>query len=309
MMQPQKGVCAEPSLHAQYLLFNVVDEDPQVLREKLSRILDIFDDYENDYFEAMVTGLIAIGAGFWDELYPESRPAQLTAFPKMECEDRSAPDTGGDIFIQIRADRLDVCHAIANEIMDLLHLHVELQEQVQGFRYLDGRDLNGFVYGAENPRGMLRRQVAVVSGEIEPGFEGGSYMHIQRYRYDLRRWKSLSNRQQEQVIGKTRQHNTDSDEQSASSHCVRARAMLPAAVPGNETPTLVKQGMPYGNVILQGLFFVSCAASGKAFENMLHNQVTGNEDGDYDRWLDFASAETGGAFFAPAIGFIRQHAC
>ena len=32
MSQPQKGICAEPNLHAQYLLFNVVDED---LQEKL----------------------------------------------------------------------------------------------------------------------------------------------------------------------------------------------------------------------------------------------------------------------------------
>lgn len=304
MMQPQKGVCAEPSLHAQYLLFNVVDDDPQILREKLSRILDVFDDYENEYFEAMVTGIIAIGAGFWDELYPGSKPTQLSAFPKMECEDRSAPDTGGDVFIQIRADRLDVCHAIANEVMALLHLHVELQEQVQGFRYLDGRDLSGFIYGAENPRGMLRRQVAVVNGDTEPEFEGGSYLHIQRYRYDLRRWHTLSSRQQEQVIGKTRQHNIDSNEQSASSHCVRTLAELPE----DKTPTLIKQGMPYGNVILQGLFSVCCAASGKAFESMLYSQVIGNADGDYDRWLDFASAETGGAFFAPAIGFIRQHA-
>ena len=37
MTQPQKGLCAEPNLHAQYLLLNVIDDDSQAVRAKLSR--------------------------------------------------------------------------------------------------------------------------------------------------------------------------------------------------------------------------------------------------------------------------------
>jgi putative iron-dependent peroxidase len=66
--------------------------------------------------------------------------------------------------------------------------------------------------------------------------------------------------------------------------------------------------MPYGDMVSQGLMFVSCSASARPFKDMLHSQIYGNGEGDYDRWLDFTSAETGAAFFAPSISFIRQQA-
>ncbi|MEW9797341.1 Dyp-type peroxidase [Alteromonas sp. CYL-A6] len=303
MAQPQKGVCAEPNLHAQYLLLNVVDDDSQAVRAKLARVLDVIDHFENEHYEAMLTGMIAIGNSYWSELYPGPIPTELSPFPDMQCEDRSAPTMPCDLFIQIRADRLDICHAVGIEIMELLRLHVELVEQVRGFRYLDGRDLNGFMYAYDNPRGLKRREVAVI-GEHDADFCGGSYVHIQRYRHDLRRWQALSPRQQEQVIGMTQEHNLPSKEQSASSHCVRASS----AVVGDDGPALLKQGMPYGDMASQGLFFVSCSASALPFKAMLHSQIVGNGEGDYDRWLDFTSAETGAAFFAPSVPFIRQMA-
>lgn len=187
--------------------------------------------------------------------------------------------------------------------MELLRLHVELVEEVRGFRFLDGRDLNGYVYAEDNPRGMLRRKVAVIE-EDESEFVGGSYVHVQRFRHDLRRWESLSVRQQEQVMGKTREHNLHSPEQNPMSHCIRASAV----VGDNEQPGLIKQGMPYGDLTTQGLFFVSCAASARPFKAMLYSQVFGTGEGDYDRWLDYTSAETGGAFFAPSLPFIQAQA-
>lgn len=303
MSQPQKGICAEPNLHAQYLLLNVVDDDSQAVRAKIARILDVFDFYENEHYEAMVSGVVAIGNSYWTELYPGPIPVELTPFPDMQCEDRVAPMTPYDLFVQIRADRLDICHAIGVEVMELLRMHVELAEQVRGFRYLDGRDLNGYLYAHDNPRGMQRREIAIVT-DAEPEFIGGSYLHIQRYRHDLRRWFSLSQRQQEQAMGTTREHNLPSSESSESSHSVRACTRQTK----EQLPQLLKQGMPYGDMLSQGLFSVTCAASSEPFKRMLHSQIYGTGDGDYDRWLDFTSAETGASFFAPSINFVKQQA-
>ena len=61
MTQPQKGICAEPNLHAQYLLLNVIDDDCEAVRAKLARVLDIFEHFESEHYEAMVTGVVAIG--------------------------------------------------------------------------------------------------------------------------------------------------------------------------------------------------------------------------------------------------------
>ena len=124
MTQPQKGVCAEPNLHAQYLLLNVIDDDSEAVRAKLARVLDIFDQAENEHYEAMITGVVAVGANYWAELYPGLIPTELTPFPDMQCDDRSAPVMPCDLFIQIRADRLDTCHAVGVEVMELLLLHL-----------------------------------------------------------------------------------------------------------------------------------------------------------------------------------------
>lgn len=303
MSQPQKGICAEPNLHAQYLFFNIIDDDTQTVRSKLARVLDIFDYYDAEHYEAMVTGVVAIGSDFWNEIYDGLIPQELAPFPDMQCEDRIAPVTQCDLFIQIRADRLDICHAIGVEVMDLLRLHVDLVEQVRSFRYLDGRDLNGFIYAADNPRGMHRRQVAIV-GDDDTDFCGGSYVHVQRFRHDLRRWHSLSERQQEEAIGRTKEHNLVSSECSDYSHAVRADTRHD----DESLPGLLKQGMPYGDIISQGLMSITCSASAQPFKRMLHSQIFGSGKGDYDRWLDFTNAETGAAFFAPSATFIKAHA-
>lgn len=303
MTQPQKGVCAEPNLHAQYLLLNVVDDDTQAIRDKLARTLNLFDHYDNEHYEAMVTGVVAVGVQYWPELYPENIPKSLKAFPDMQCEDRCAPNTPCDLFIQIRADRQDICYALGLAIMNLFRLHVELVDQVHGFRYLDGRDLTGYLIAADNPRGMKKLDVGLVNDD-DPIFSGGSYIHVQRYRHDLRRWKSMTERQQEQIMGVTPQHHIESPESNPSSHFVR----MAAEDSTGEKVALLNQSMPYGNMDVQGMFFVSCAANDKPFETLLHSRIFGDENGDYDRLLDFTSAETGAAFFAPSISFIRDNA-
>jgi putative iron-dependent peroxidase len=303
MSQPQKGVCAEPNLHAQYLLFNVVDDDFPAMREKLSRLLDLFEHFDDEHYEAMVSGVIAIGSSFWSEIYPHSSPQELVGFPDMQSEDRCAPVLPCDLFIQIRADRLDICHAVGIEVLDLLRVHVELVEQVSAFRYLDGRDLTGFLDGEDNPRGMKKIDIAVV-GDNDPEYKGGSYIHIQRYRHDMSRWNALSLRRQEGVMGKTKEHNLPLVDSGRSSHSFRTKL---TGLNG-EYPSLLKQSMPYGDMLMQGLFFVSCANSSKSFSNMLHSRIFGDEMGHYDRLLDYSNAETGAAFFGPSIQFIKRHA-
>ena len=303
IVKEQKGICAEPNLHAQYLLLNVLDDDAQAVRAKLARIVEVFDYYEHEYYEAMATGLIAVGTSYWPELYPGLLPLELAPFPDIAHEDRCAPALPYDMFIQIRADRLDICHTIAMEVMELLRPHVELIEQEQGFRYLDGRDLNGFIHADDNPRGNKRKQIAII-GDEDPDFAGGSYIHIQRYRHDLRRWQQLPESKQEEIMGVSKQHNLPLADVSDDAHSVRSATQRPHS----DDATLLKQGMPYGDMLKQGLFFVSCSASNEPFKRMLYSQVVGTEDGAYDRWLDYTSAETGAAFFAPSVTFIIERA-
>jgi putative iron-dependent peroxidase len=305
MTQAQKGICAEPNLHALFLTFTVVDDDPQAMRVKLVRILDLLSYFDDEYYEAMVSGVLAIGTNYWYELYPDIIPRELAPFPDIHCEDRSAPNSPGDLFILIKADRTDICHAIGVEIFQLLKPHVDLYEEVRGFRYLDGRDLTGFVDGAENPRGMKKFDIAIV-GDDDPDFTGGSYLHIQRYQHNMQKWQLLPISKQQHIIGRNKTDNVllDSAELASDSDTACAQS----ATPNKNNSAMLTQNMPYGDICTQGLYFVSCASSPQPFIKLLQSRVVGDEEGNYDKLLDYTTAETGGAFFAPSITFIKQQA-
>ncbi len=303
MPQPQKGICAEPNLHALFLMFNVIDEDDAVIRDKLAQILNIFEHYDEEHYEAMVSGVIAVGTNYWMELYPGGLPKELAPFPDMHSEDRHAPVVPSDLFIQIRADRADICHAAGVDVYELLKGHVELLEQVKGFRYLDGRDLTGFVDAPDNPKGLHKLDVAIV-GDEDDKYLGGSYIHIQRYRYNLDRWNQLPVEKQELVMGRTKSDNMAFLPQKLPrfSHAKRTQIKDDEGNPIE----ILKQSMPYGNMKVQGLFFVSCARSSRPFTRILESRIFGDETGSYDKLLDFTEAETGAAYFAPSIDFIRS---
>lgn len=305
MSQPQKGICAEPNLHAQYLQYNVIDEDEQAIRSKLARVIEIFDHFDDEHYEAMVSGVVCIGADYFSELYPGLRPLELSPFPDMQCDDRIAPSQTTDLFIQIRADRLDIVHAISVEVHELLRIHVELVEDLRGFRYLDGRDLTGFIDADDNPRGLTKKTMAII-GDNDPDFAGGCYVHTQKYMHDMARWNLLSQRRQEQIMGCTREHHLPSPEANANSHYIRSRVTDLSDVHAKQQ--LVRQSMPYANIREQGLFFVSHCKSAIPFKHMLHSMIFGTNVDEYDAFLDFTSAQTGGAYFAPSLDFIKQRA-
>lgn len=303
MSEPQKGICAEPNLHALYLLFNVVDDDLASVRQKLVDLLDMFEHFDNEHYEAMISGVIGIGSAFWDELYPHAKPEKLSAFPDMQSDDRCAPVLPCDLFVQVRADRLDICQAMGMQVMQSLKLHSELVEQVQGFRYLDGRDWTGFMVADDNPRGSKKFEISLIDN-ADQTFGGGSYIHIQRYRHDLDKWNKLSEKRQQQIMGKTKQHNLDVTESGLDSHAFRCKV----TGPNGTYPNFLNQSMPYGDLTTQGLYFVSCSSHPSAFSDLLYSRIYGDGNGHYDRLLDYSNAETGAAFFAPSQTFIRSNA-
>ncbi len=67
-------------------------------------------------------------------------------------------------------------------------------EEIHGFRWVDDRDLSGFIDGTENPQGEEIAEVTL----IEDGEDkGGSYVLVQRYEHDLRKWDRFSEHEQE----------------------------------------------------------------------------------------------------------------
>jgi len=272
------------------------------IRTALSRLPELFDDYADQFSEANLTGVVAIGANYWDEFYPQARPALLKAFPSMDNDDRVAPSNNVDIYIEIRSDRSDVNHIVCSKVCQLLADSVELIEQVQAFRFLDGRDLTGFVDGTENPQGMHRRNVALVQESDDANFASGSYLHIQRYKHNLTLWSSLKNEEQEDVYGRTKVDNIEyeSDKKPLTAHTKRTSLKDE----NGKSIEILRQSMPYGDVKEQGLFFVSYCHSPEPFEKMLKSMIYGDGHGHVDHLLKYTQAETGAAFFAPSLTFL-----
>ena len=304
MAREQFGICAEPSLHGYYLLFNVLDDKNAHIRQALSRLPALFDKYADRFSESNLAGVVAIGANYWDELYPHARPQKFKSFSAIECDDRVAPADSYDLYIEIRSDRADVNHIVSTKVCALLANSVELVEQVRAFRFLDGRDLTGFVDGTENPQGPHRRKVALIANEEDEEFAAGSYLHIQRYRHNLNLWNSLKVKDQEDVFGRTKLENEEytSENKPPTSHIKRVNLKDEE---GNSIE-IVRQSMPYGDMKLQGLFFVSYCRSPEPFELMLKAMIQSDAHGNFDHMLKYTQAETGASFFAPSLNFLTK---
>jgi porphyrinogen peroxidase len=201
MAREQFGICAEANLHGFMFLINALDGHQGTLRVQLARLHSLIQRLSDQFSESNLSAVIAIGAGYWDTLYPASRPRDLQTFPPLIVDDLDMPASPYDLFLQIRSDRYDVLHLAAQQCLQLLQPYVEIQEQVHAFRYMDGRDLTGFIDQPRAPKGKRKRELALVAEEVEPEFSGGSYLHFQRYRLDLNRWQQLTQSQQEMIMG------------------------------------------------------------------------------------------------------------
>jgi putative iron-dependent peroxidase len=304
MAREQFGICAEANLHGTYLLFNALDDKNAFIREALSRLPALFDTYADRFSEANLIGVVAIGANYWNEFHPSARPALLKPFPIMGSEDRFAPANNVDLYIEIRSDRADVNHIVSNKVCDLLANSVELIEQIQCFRFLDGRDLTGFVDGTENPKGKHRREVALIVDEDDILFSAGSYLHIQRYRHNLALWNSLEQQKQEDVFGRTKFDNVEynSEDKPLTAHTKRANLKDAQG----SSIEILRQSMPYGDMKVQGLFFVSYCKTPENFELQLRSMIFGDEEGNFDHLLKYTQAEMGAAFFVPSLNFLAN---
>ena len=99
--------------------------------------------------DAALSCIMGFGSGAWDRLFGSPRPAELHPFREIRSGARHAVSTPGDLLFHIRAKRMDFCFELATQIMARLGNAVSTADEVHGFRYIDNRDLLGFVDGTE----------------------------------------------------------------------------------------------------------------------------------------------------------------
>src|SRR5271155_4417435 len=159
-------------------------ENRAVLRSFCADLSAILRAVEFRDIEAGLSCVMGFGSEAWDRLFGTPRPAELHPFREIRSGGRHAVATPGDLLFHIRAKRMDLCFELATQIMARLGDAVSAVDEVHGFRYFDDRDLIGFVDGTENPRGQEAID-AVVIGDEDAGFAGGSYVIVQKYLHDM----------------------------------------------------------------------------------------------------------------------------
>jgi porphyrinogen peroxidase len=252
--------------------------------------------------EAGLSCIMGFGSEAWDRLFAGPRPAELHAFREIRAGERHAVSTPGDLFFHIRSKRMDLCFELATQIMARIGDVVTPEDEVHGFRYFDDRDLIGFVDGTENPRGQAAID-AVLVGEEDPAFCGGSYVIVQKYLHNMAGWDALSTEAQEKIIGRKKLSDIELDD---SVKPTSAHNALTTIVKDGKEVKILRDNMPFGRVGQDefGTYFIGYSRSPSTTELMLENMFVGRPPGNYDRLLDFSRAVTGSLFFVPSASFL-----
>jgi putative iron-dependent peroxidase len=253
--------------------------------------------------EGGLSCVMGVGSDAWDRLFGLPRPAKLLPFREIRAGARHAVATPGDLLFHIRAKRMDLCFELATQIRARIGNAVSPVDEVHGFRYFDDRDLLGFVDGTENPRGEAAID-AVLIGDEDAAFAGGSYVIVQKYLHDLDRWNGLSTEAQERIIGRTKLSDIELDD---SIKPTSAHSALTTIVEEGKEIKILRDNMPFGRAAQGefGTYFIGYSRSPHTIEQMLENMFVGRPPGNYDRLLDFSRAVTGNLFFVPSATFLE----
>jgi putative iron-dependent peroxidase len=218
----------------------------------------------------------------------------LRAFPALSGPAGSFPSTQGALWLCFGGEDAGVVLHRARKIIAALGPGFRIDEDVQAFRYAQGRDLSGYEDGTENPQGERAWRVALVQGQ-GAGLDDGSFVAVQRYMHDLPILDAMSEHERDFVMGRKRSSNEELVDAPSSAHVKRA-----AQESFEPTAFMLRRSMPWGDVREHGLYFVAYGATLAAFERVLQ-RMAGLEDGVPDALLRFTRPLSGGYYFCPAL--------
>ena len=300
-MTPQSAILPETGSHGLFLVLKLNDEaDLAAIKQQCAALPHQLEQVRQHDLSARLMASIAFGLDFWLKINGSNHPAHLKHFARLDG-DFQAPATGGDIFLHIHSLRQDLNFVLAQQLLDAIRDHVTVLDEVSGFRYLDSRDLTGFIDGTENPEGDERAEVGLIAdGE----FSGGSYVMVQRYVHNLPRWHQVSDVEQEKVIGRTKPDSIELPDEARPDTAHISRVVIEE---NDEELEILRHSMPYGSVSGDsGLFFLAYSCDLTIFDKMLARMFGTAGDGLHDHLLHYSQPVSGAYFFAPSLEGLQQ---
>lgn len=296
-MTAQTGVLPPAAPHARLLALRIHQID--ALKEALNQFESSRKRLNFQYPEAQLVTTIAFGPSFWKTLSGKLPNGFHALSPLQGLYTMPAEEV--DVFVHVQSQRTDICFAMVQELMANLSGHVTVLDDITGFRYLDRRDLTGFIDGVENAQTASERaEVALISdGE----YADGTFMFAQRYVHQLDKWRKLSVEKQEKVIGRTKYDSIELDESIMPEDSHVSRVVIEEE---GEELEILRHSIPYGQAAgEQGLYFLACTHNLTIIDKMLASMFGTDGSQVGDRLLKFVTPVNGAYCFAPSADMLE----
>lgn len=302
-MTAQSVILPLPSNHARFIVIRLKDLSIDGLKEQLEHFFTTRDRLITQHPDAEIKTSVAFGPELWTRLYSQSPQG----FKQLEPIQGSfnMPVVPADVLIHIASARSDICFALSQSFFDGIQHQVEVLDERVCFRYLDGRDLTGFIDGTENPQFPDDRGETALLPEDAGVFADGSFVFAQRYVHNLESWKRLKVDAQEHVIGRTKLESIELDDDIKPENAHVARTVVEDEE--GEELEILRHSLPYGDGRgEQGLFFIAYTKDLNRIDQMLLRMFGTSGDGIHDRLLHFVTSVDGAYYFAPSEDLLEE---
>lgn len=280
-MSTQKGILQPPPPLAVYLSFDLaVQGDARAALARLGAMVD---------GEQVVAG---IGLSAVQALGRQIDG--LRQLPALSGPGVDVPSTPAALWLWLRGDdRGELLHR-ARQLEAALLPAFYLRDAMDGFQYQNGHDLTGYEDGTENPKDAAAEAAGLVHGR-GPGMDGSSFVAVQRWLHELKRFEAMPAEEQDLSVGRHRIGNEEIADAPPSAHVKRTaqESFSPPAF-------VLRRSMPWARGLEAGLMFVAFGHSLDAFEAQLRRMV-GAEDGITDALFRFTWPVTGAYFWCPPV--------
>lgn len=302
-MTVQSVILPLPSDHARFIVIRLAQLSIAQLKQQLNHLCTTRDRLITQHPNAEIKTAVAFGPNLWSQLYAQS-PDGFHQLAPIQGQ-FTMPVQEGDVFIHLASARADICFALSQAFFNGIQNTVQVLEERTCFRYLDGRDLTGFIDGTENPQFKDDRAETALLDEQSGVFAHGSFVFAQRYVHDLEKFNRLKVDAQEQVIGRSKLDSIEmsDDEKPDNAHIARVVIEDDAG----EELEILRHSLPYGDGQgEQGLFFVAYTRNLQIIDKMLQHMFGTSTDHIHDRLLHFVTAVNGAYYFAPSNELLNQ---
>ncbi|MDU4437230.1 MAG: Dyp-type peroxidase [Neisseria sp.] len=296
MNHPQTAIIPDHAQAGIFIEADIRDGRYDDIKTACRSSLEALEKLKTRFPEDILGMTIAFGSEAWKAFGHAEEGSEIKPFPVMG--NGLAPSTQHDIYIHIQAYHQNAAFALAQSVFAAFGDSISVATEEHGLRLYEDRGLDGFVDGTENPQGDENvRNVAIIP-EDRPD-AGGSYVLLQKYLHDLKKWDAVPVAEQEASIGRSKEANEEfsKDVRLPDSHL--GRVNLKENGVGLK---IVRRSLPFGKLSGEhGLMFTAyCHTLHNIEVQLLH--MFGDADGKTDLLLKHLSTAVSGAYYyAPSV--------